>query len=184
MQAPIRIQCCEHKGRCSKEMTKRKLTCDSNTQQLDDCDHHDPFGSNVMTDTLVKKECCKLTCYSLFSAKKFTCPAGYEFPTEENREEKSADQSADDLQRECCKKPSCYTLFKAKKFSCPSTHIKPTPYYMNHEIHADISSKSAKELQGECCRQKSVCYTKLTAKNLKCDGFGVMPGQNMLRSRP
>jgi hypothetical protein len=31
--APIRIQCCEHKGRCSKEMTKRQLTCDSDTQQ-------------------------------------------------------------------------------------------------------------------------------------------------------
>ena len=177
------LKCCEHKGRCSKEMSKRKLACDSNAQQRDDCDHHDPFGADALTDELVKKGCCQLTCHSLFSAKKFTCPAGYENPSEENREEKSADRSVDELERECCRKPkvSCYTLFKAKKFSCPSGHLKPTATYMNHDIHEDVESKSANELMGRCCRQQSVCYTKLAAKNLNCDGFGTMPGQNMLR---
>ena len=177
------LKCCEHKGPCAREMIKRSLKCDNDAQQQDECSHHDHFsGANVdtLSDEVVKQKCCQVTCYSVFYTKKFTCPAGYGSPSEDHRQQQTVDRSADDLQKECCKKPrvSCYTLFKANKFSCPSTHITPTEKYMNDDIHEDMDSKTAGELQNRCCRQRGLCYAKLTAKNLDCDGLGTMPGMS------
>ena len=176
------LQCCETKGPCGKEMSQRGLTCDSNEQQRDECDHHDHFsGQDVskLSDEAVKKACCQVTCYSMFSNNTFTCPAGYASPDEDNRHSTTADKSSNDLQKECCK-VSCYTLFKANKFTCSSNHTKPNPKYLNDFTNEDMTSKTSLELQDRCCNKKSVCYSKLTAKDLSCDGFGRMPGQSML----
>ena len=188
------LKCCEPKSKCYKEMGKRSLKCDSGSQQKQaECAHHDyfhPKKPDSLSDEEVKEACCQVTCYSLFNNKSFACPTGYRIPVEGDRHNINGDhyyvagQSADDLQRECCKKPrvSCYTLHKANKFSCPSTHITPTENYMNDDIHENIDSEKTSELQTRCCKQRSLCYANLTAKNLDCDGFGKIPGLNTLRS--
>ena len=131
----------------------------------------------------IKKECCQTTCYSLFTAKNLTCPVGHSAPTKVDRKElHSPDRKLEELQRDCCKKPrvTCYTMLKDNKFTCPSTHIKPTAHYLNDDIHEDMSTKTAKELETKCCREKSKCFTKLTSKKLNCDGFGTMISKKWL----
>ena len=77
----------------------------------------------------IKKACCRVTCYSLFTAKNLTCPVGHSAPTkEQQRHVYNPDKKSEELQLECCTKlrVSCYTLLKDNKFTCPATHAKPS----------------------------------------------------------
>ena len=170
---------CEHKGKCFTEMEKKGLKCGSNSQQRKACDHHG-IADNASDDE-IKKQCCMVTCYSLFTSQNLTCPVGHNGPTKNQfHQVHSHSRDPKDLQRDCCKKPkvSCYTLFTAKKFTCDkSTHFHPTKNHLNDDIHEDMTKKTEGELQGRCCQTKSVCHSKLTAKNLDCDGFGSIPSK-------
>ena len=113
-------------------------------------------GRSDLSSDEIKKGCCQITCYSLFTAKNLTCPVGHSAPTkvgylsyacyatpplhhqtspliiylskEQQRHVHNPDKNSEDLQRECCTKPrvSCYTLLKDNKFTCPATHLKPS----------------------------------------------------------
>ena len=169
---------CPHPGNCFKKMKEKGLVCDSGTQQRAACDHHGL--SDTATNEQIKKECCPVTCFSLYEAKKFTCLSGLNPPTKDKMETVNPpDKKISDVQAQCCKKPkvSCYTLLKDGKFTCPATHFSPTKNYMNHDFWEDMSKKTTDELINRCCKQKSVCHARLIKKNLDCEGFGVPPGK-------
>ena len=173
-------------------MSARNLTCASGLHHRYACHHHHDWFWQIrhknqaeknsdLTGDQVKQACCVATCFSLLSNNTFTCPTGYESPNEESdRSEIETYKSSNDLQKKCCR-VSCLSLFKAKKFSCPSNFLKPTLAYKSDAIGDDINVEKPLELQGRCCGQKSLCYSKLIAKGLNCHGFGTMPGLSTLR---
>lgn len=89
-----------------------------------------------------------------------------------------------DLRLQCCH-GSCYAAFVSNKaLKCPTGYSKPDKYGTHDPFGVpDFSHKTAAAIQSTCCKKINLCYTKLTEKNLDCDGFGRMPSKHGVCAR-
>ena len=189
---------------CSEAMSRKKLSCD-NSEELKghkDYGHKSYFGwkSFDQPDADIKWACCTPSdtsperpnfsrdCVDMLRIDDQKCPDGQriaDYKAFQNRNF-TAYSKADQLKK-CCIS-SCYIEMKTRGLSCPvATKTRRTKNdftnpFGTRGVGTDDSdalwAKSDAEIKSKCCYPTSVCYTKLTAKNLDCNDFGLKAGRN------